>query len=46
MQMPNEVALDLTFAEAAALFEIANLGLARKTELTLPVNGQVLSALM
>ena len=41
----NTVVLTLTFAEAGALFETANLGMARKAELDLPINENVSEAL-
>ena len=42
---PNSVTLVLTFAEAGALFETANLGMARKAELDMPINEHVSEAL-
>ena len=42
---PNTVTLILTFAEAGALFETANLGMARKAELDMPINEHVSEAL-
>jgi hypothetical protein len=41
----NSVALVLTFAEAGALFETANLGMTRKAELGMPTNKKTLEAL-
>lgn len=41
----NAVALVLTFAEAGALFETANLGLARKAELGMSTNEKAVEAL-
>ena len=41
----NSVALVLTFAEAGALFETANLGMARKAELGMSINEKALEAL-
>jgi len=41
----NAVALVLTFAEAGALFETANLGLARKAELGMSTNENAIEAL-
>ena len=46
MGMPNNsVALVLTFAEAGALFETANLSMTRKTELGMPPNKKAIEAL-
>ena len=41
----NAVALVLTFSEAGALFEAANLGLARKAELGMSLNEKAVNAL-
>ena len=41
----NSVALVLTFAEATALFETANLGMTRKIELGMQPNENALEAL-
>ena len=42
---PNTVTLVLTFAEAGALFETANLGMARKAELNMRINENASEAL-